>query len=410
MSQPQNDADFSLQPVFVNGREGYACYRIPSIIRLGNGNLLAVAEGRLANCGDHNGIIRVVGKISQDRGRTWGGVFTIARNILPDGTEHVAQNPAPALDMMDPDNAQGRAIIIYNKTEFGEQFITGGSGVRRACSIESFDHGRSWVNERDITTEVHKPLKPTYTAVYADAAERYQHPEDWRMNFPATGHGIQLRGGLRNSPATRGRLFYCAKLTKGDRSVRHGQNYAYWSEDHGRSWTIGGVSAVLGSSEAMAVELESGDIMVNFRNNTGAAGAGVHWRGVMIHQFDEDGNILMAATHRDDEGLPDPIVQGSIQRYTWSDEAEYGNKSRILFSNPASQRAREKMTVRLSYDEGRTWPVAKLVDSGPSAYGDLTVLDDMRIGLLYERGNQGGIVFARFTLDWLSAGQDSLSG
>ncbi len=409
MPNNKHSADFSLHSVFENGAGGYACYRIPSIIRLGNGDLLAVAEGRLANCGDHNGIIRVVGKISADRGNTWSEVFTIARNIIADGTEHVAQNPSPVLATLDPANPQGKALIIFNKTEFGENFITGGSGVRRAYSIESLDHGRTWLNEKDITAQVHKPLQPAYTAVYADAATRYNNLEDWRMNFPATGHGLQLRGGLRNSPATRGRLFYCAKLTQGARSVRFGQSYVYWSEDHGRSWTIGGVSDILGSSEAMAVELEAGDIMVNFRNNTGPNGVGVNYRGVMIHEFDAKGNISMAKTHKNDAGLPDPIVQGSIQRFTWSDEAQYGSRSRILFSNPNSQSKREKMTVRLSYDEGQTWPVQKLVDGGPAAYGDLVVLDDMRIGLLYERGNAGGIVFARFSLDWLSDGQDSVA-
>ena len=47
------------------------------------------------------------------------------------------------------------------------------------------------------------------------------------------------------------------------------------------------------------------------------------------------------------------------------------------------------MTVRLSYDEGRTWPVNKVVDPGPAAYCDLVIQDNMDIGLLYEQGNQG---------------------
>jgi hypothetical protein len=33
----------------------------------------------------------------------------------------------------------------------------------------------------------------------------------------------------------------------------------------------------------------------------------------------------------------------------------------------------------------------------------------MRIGLLYEKGNQGGIPYASFTLEWLTDGQDSLN-
>ena len=66
------------------------------------------------------------------------------------------------------------------------------------------------------------------------------------------------------------------------------------------------------------------------------------------------------------------------------------------------------MTVRLSYNEGKTWPVSKIIDPGPSAYSDLVIQNDMKIGLIYERGNQGGISYVNFTLDWLTDGQDAL--
>jgi sialidase-1 len=61
------------------------------------------------------------------------------------------------------------------------------------------------------------------------------------------------------------------------------------------------------------------------------------------------------------------------------------------------------MTVRASYDEGRTWPVAKVIYDGSAAYSDLVVLPDRTIGCLYERDNYGKITFARFTLEWLTA-------
>ena len=399
---------FFTQPVFVNGSEGYACYRIPSIVRMGNNDLLAVVEGRLSNCGDHAGVIRIVGKISQDSGLTWGPLFEIARNIITDGSEHVAQNHSPVVDMSDPANPQGKVIIVFNKTEYGERNITEGMGVRRVYTIESIDHGRSWINETDITAQIHKPLNPTYTAVYQDADTRYNNPEDWRMNFPATGHGIQLRGGL-NHIIAKDRLFFTGKLTIGDDPVLNGLNYAYWSDDHGATWRIGGVGKVLGVNEAMAVELEDGNIMVNFRNNTADNRAKVKKRGVMIHRFDGAGRLSMATSHVDVDALPEPTVQGSIERFSWSDEQNLGGKSRILFSNPNSTKERENMTVRLSYDEGQTWPVSRVIDGGPSAYSDLVVTDDKRIGLLYERGNSGGIEFANFTLDWLTNGQDNTS-
>ena len=68
------------------------------------------------------------------------------------------------------------------------------------------------------------------------------------------------------------------------------------------------------------------------------------------------------------------------------------------------------MTVRLSYDEGRTWQISKLVHSGSAAYSCLTPLKDLSIGLLYERDGYAKITFARFDLAWLTDGKDSLNG
>ena len=67
--------------------------------------------------------------------------------------------------------------------------------------------------------------------------------------------------------------------------------------------------------------------------------------------------------------------------------------------------------IRLSYDEGRSWPVAKLLSAGPSGYSDLAILDDMSVGCLYERGEKRvyqKLTFARFNLAWLTDGKDDL--
>ena len=46
------------------------------------------------------------------------------------------------------------------------------------------------------------------------------------------------------------------------------------------------------------------------------------------------------------------------------------------------------MTVRMSEDEGATWPVSRVVHEGPAAYSSLVVLPDRSIGLLFERGDR----------------------
>jgi len=87
-----------------------------------------------------------------------------------------------------------------------------------------------------------------------------------------------------------------------------------------------------------------------------------------------------------------------------------------LFANPADVNYRADMTVRLSYDEGQTRPVAKLIKKGTGAYSSLTVFPDGTAGVIFETGNSyDGIVetysklaFARFNLEWLTDGKDSL--
>ena len=67
------------------------------------------------------------------------------------------------------------------------------------------------------------------------------------------------------------------------------------------------------------------------------------------------------------------------------------------------------MTVRLSYDEGKTWGVSKVIHEGSSVYSCLMVMKDGSIGLLYEGGEESrydAIRVARFNLEWLSDGKD----
>jgi sialidase-1 len=104
----------------------------------------------------------------------------------------------------------------------------------------------------------------------------------------------------------------------------------------------------------------------------------------------------------DEPQLYEPMCMGSIFRF--SDPLD-GERSVILFSSPASQEERTAGTIRLSYDEGKTWPVSRvLVREGQFAYSCLTRLADGRVGCLYETDDYGRIVFARFPVEWLESG------
>ncbi|MBK8021036.1 MAG: exo-alpha-sialidase [Chloroflexi bacterium] len=382
-------------PVFVNGTEGYACYRIPSIVRALNGDLLAFAEARLESCSDSTGTIHIVGKRSPDDGATWTPLQGVA---AVDG--FVCMNASPVVDEV---RGTGRVVVVFRASSHSEWDIARGVGLSRAMAVTSDDGGLTWSAPRDITAQVHRPYNPAYAEQFAAAALTENQGEDWRIQIPSQGHALQLR----RHPATRGRLFFAGSLTRGDRSVFQSENYAFWSDDLGETWKIGGIIPRLGLNEAIAAEREDGGVIFNTRAYT-PKGHKEGWRAITQGEFDAAGAIHFGET-RLDRTLIDPAVQATLLRCTWSDQAECGGKNRLLFANPAHPSARVNMTVRLSYDEGQTWPVSRIVDRGPSSYSDLVMTRDRQIGLLYERGNTGGIHFVRFTLDWLTHSADSLN-
>src|SRR5690606_10728783 len=98
---------------------------------------------------------------------------------------------------------------------------------------------------------------------------------------------------------------------------------------------------------------------------------------------------------RGDTALIEPVCQASLIRYRYP-----GRKSFLAFSNPASQEARKNMTLRISFDHGKTWRNQLVLHEGPAAYSNLVVLPDGNLGCLFEAGMQSpyeGIVFRRLS-------------
>jgi sialidase-1 len=111
----------------------------------------------------------------------------------------------------------------------------------------------------------------------------------------------------------------------------------------------------------------------------------------------------------DERRLPENGCQASILRFT---DPLSGDRNRILFSNPnTTGQERVNLTVRLSYDDGKTWSVSKLIHPGPSAYSNLAVARDGTILCFYEGGEKHRrewIRVARLNLEWLTEGKDVL--
>jgi sialidase-1 len=324
-------------------------------------------------------------KRSADGGASWGPLTVVARNLIDaqeGDQEYVCMNFSPVVDVV---RGTGRIVGVFRKSEHSEWDIARGIGRNRAFCVFSDDHGQTWHGERDISDEVHH---------LRDRGDGL----DWRIQIPSQGHALQIQRGPHD-----GRLFFAGSFTVGAMSVFDSQNYAFWSDDLGLTWQIGGVIPRLGLNEAIAAELDdgaAGGVIFNTRSYTDQRPDGR--RAVTVGHFEGKAGIRFEPTVLD-EALICPAVQASLLRLSF---AGGGGRGRLLFSNPAHPRARVNLTVRLSYDEGLTWPVSKVIDPGPAAYSDLVSLGGGQIGVVYERGNQGGVYLARLSLAWLTDGAD----
>jgi sialidase-1 len=172
------------------------------------------------------------------------------------------------------------------------------------------------------------------------------------------------------------------------------QSHVIYSDDHGASWKIGGVVGPQ-CNESQIVELVDGRLMLNMRSYE------ANQRRLIATSLNGG---LGWSPPKEDGALIEPVCQASIVRFSG---LKTGERNILLFSNPASMK-REKMTIRASYDDGTTWPVARLLHDGPAAYSCLTRLPDGQVGCLYERGTKSPyetITFARFPLEWIEAGE-----
>ena len=361
--------------IYTSGQEGHKTYRIPAIIKNKQGHLLAFAEGRVNGSGDF-GDINIVLKISRDQGSTWSTLST-----LVDYQDLQAGNPTPVLDTRDPRFPKGRIFLFYNTGNNHENEIREGKGLREVWYITSTDGGLTWAKPVNITSQVHRPNQPSRNSAYA-------FMEDWRHYANGPGHGMQFTQGPHA-----GRMLIASNHSEGPRGER-GSDYrahTFYTDDHGETFHLGASIAIPGSNESSAAEISGGKLLMNIRNQRGD----IRQRIVGIS---DDGSATWKETYFDPQ-LPDPICQGSIITIAQNKQA-----FTLAFSNAADTKNRDNLTIRISQDDGRTWPITIPVDNGAAAgestkdftaYSDLVLLDSRHLGIVYERKDYSQIVFKK---------------
>ena len=336
--------------LFTAGTGGYHSYRIPSLLVTTRGTLLVFCEGRKtsrSDDGDNDMLLRR----STDGGTSW----VESQLVYEEGGDAIITigNPCPVLD-----RSTGIVWLTMNR------------GNDRVLVTHSRDEGKTWARPTDITDQVKKP--------------------GWGWYATGPGIGIQLQYGSH-----KGRLVIpCDHRETKDRDGPS-RSHVFYSDDHGTSWKLGG-SLSDHSNECQVAERSDGMLLINARNHWARSGGKPEMAKRRIIATSDDGGMSWSEM-RLDNTLIEPTCQASLIAYPRT----AASKGRMLFANPASTTGREKMTVRLSSDDGRTWSTSKLIYGGSAAYSCLAVLPDGRVAIVYERDGTTRITFSIFTLNWL---------
>jgi sialidase-1 len=389
-------AAFAADPVltettlFDAGADGHKLYRIPGIVVTKAGTILVYCEARRNTGGDWDTIDLVLRR-STDKGATFS-----PPQIVGQITGGIRRNPV-AIERKQgtpEDVTYNNPVAIADRD--GSVHFLFCLEYMRVFYMVSKDDGRTFSKPVEIT-HAFDTLRPGY---------------NWRVVATGPGHGIQLSSGRLVVPS------WVALGTEGNGHFPSADTTIY-SNDHGKTWHVKGLAipdspAFPSANETVAVELADGSVMLNARSPVKD-----NRRVITVSKDGENG---WSPPHFQAD-LPDPICMAGLVRFSTK---KNGGKNRLLFSNPDNlarddgrdvvSKDRKNVTVRISYDEGASWPIKRVLDPGPSGYSDLAVLPDGTALCFYEASRNGSsgapaerLVLARFNLEWLTEGQDSVS-
>ena len=457
--------------LFDTGYHGALSYRIPSLLTLDSGVILAGADQRVSIPNDAPNDINLVMRRSLDGGQTWEEMRTLLS--LP-GTGALG---ASLIDsVLVQDHSTGRVICLVDQ-------FPGGIGQPNAVVGTGFDaQGRRVLHNRARELFAVEPDGTVVTAAgeptdyrvvlsndaatgaragdvllggeatgsiylaYEQAPEEclFQHRSshllmitsdddgatwseptditaqlkaDW-MCFLGTGPGnaIQLTG-----PEHAGRILVPVYYSHEAGGTGFLSCAAIYSDDGGASWTLGSSPndgrEILGDIvssrdladeraslyESVLVEGADGAVHVWARNQ--------HPAGRVAHAVSHDGGVTWGEVDYHDQ-LTEIFSQPNAIAVTGASDiagaAEPSSRS-IVFAN-ASQMLpfRGCGVMRLSHDDGVTWPHNRVINPRHYVYQCMAQLPSGDIALLWEREWQG-LFLTTVPLTWLVSSRSTIS-
>ena len=373
------------QDLFEARLGGYRTYRIPGIVATPGGAVLVTTEARPLDGGDYDPI-DVLMRRSTDGGITFAPPVKLV--------DHAAYGAGPANNfVMIADAPRDRVQAVFCHD------------YARVFTMHSDDDGESFSAPVEIT----------------DVFESFRADYPWRVCATGPGHGLRLSNGRLIVPVWlsdgSGNEMGRGRDGRPHRGHRPSAVTLVFSDDGGASWRRGDIvcrhgdvvdgETVVNPNETVAVELSDGRVMFNVRNESAR-----HRRLVAVSP-DGVSDWRMVGF---DEALLEPVCMASMMRLA---------DGRIAFINPDTVERtmstargpigppscdRKRLTVKLSTDDGGTWPVSKVLEDGPAGYSDVAQAADGSLLCAYECGQVSGmwddrwLRLARFDAAWVTDG------
>ena len=370
--------------------------RIPGIATTNKGTLLAIFDARYESRRDLQGHMDIAMHRSTDNGKTWEPMQIVQDMKEWGGLPQKFNGVSDACILVDKNsdaiyvaglwmhglldengkwvqNLQNPDTQWKHRHQWNGNASQPGTDVKKTSQFlisKSTDDGLTWSEPVNITS--------------------IKRPE-WWLFAPAPGQGIVLEDGTLVFP-TQGR----------DKSGMPFSNITY-SKDGGNTWTTSNPASE-NTTECNVVQLSNGSLMLNARDNQNRGNMEVNGRNINVtSNLGED--WTEHPTSR--KALIEPTCMASLHKHFY--EIDGQKVGVLLFVNPNNHAVRENITLKVSLDDGMTWPEEYWVvldDHRGSGYSSITSINEHTVGVLYE-SSQADLVFQQIDLAAVLSSKES---
>lgn len=328
-------------------------WRIPAMVILKhqkdaakNGRVITMADNRFNHNTDLPSHIDVYERHSDNNGATWSDHKMVVGTAADEALVADANGNHKGFgDVTMVETSKGRiiALMVGGAGYFYSTEVKGNRIV--PVIITSDDGGDTWSAPRTLDEVL-------YNTKYNEGQVK--------GSFAGSGRGLLLQH--QKDEKLNGRVMFAMSHRFTVNNANSIQEYIIYSDDEGETWKFSTESAYNGGDESKLVETADGTVIISVRQsgqrgyNTSTDG-GVTW-GTQAKWADINGNAC----------------NGDIL---------YVNKHVMLHSYP-NNGSRKNVTIKASFDQGKTWSKAFEVCAPSSCYSTMDVTKDGDIAIFYE--------------------------